>query len=98
MSFEEMLEQGRRVAREPEDCARQMRSLLQDPRTAALLGWLELRRDQFLEAGSEQKMAPHHGNLAHCMGSVFAYRQIFAELKHLYEAGASGKKEAQRRD
>lgn len=86
MTFEELLEQGRRVARNPDDVNEQLRVLVQDPRFCAMLGWLDQRREQFIEDGTSQKMAPHHGAMAHCAGSVFAYNQILAELRRLFDS------------
>jgi hypothetical protein len=60
-------------------------SLVNDPRFAAVVRILDDHREQYIQAGTAQGMATHHGVLAHNAGSVYALNTFTGVIKQLCE-------------
>jgi len=86
MKYSELLEMGRRMSAEERQA--NLRSLLTDPRCAAVVSLIEDDKTQFVSQGSAQKMAAHPGSLAHCMGSVHALEVLEGQLRQIADVPA----------
>lgn len=86
MKYAELLEIARRLS--PEERTANLRGLVLDPRFAAVIALIESLREAFVQSGSAQKMAPHHGSLAHCMGSIHALEYLAGQIKQISDAPA----------
>lgn len=85
MTFDELSDAGRRLARDEEQLRRELRPLVTDPRFAALVGLIEARRDAWRATGETQSMVAHHPQMAHCAGSAFALTSLLEEMRGLWE-------------
>jgi hypothetical protein len=83
MKFEERVAIGEHM--ETKQLEAEVRGLLADPRFNAVLGLVKRNREAYVTAGSAQNLAPHHGAMAHCGGSVHALDGLLAQLKGLIQ-------------
>lgn len=98
MTFDEIRDEGRRIARNDKDLAARLHSLAREENFAALIGWLELRHDQLTDQGASPTLAERHGTMAHNQGMVWALRALLAELRKIYEHPAKAREVPQRAD
>lgn len=97
MTFDEELDRARAIARDEKDLAARLHTLTRHEDFLALIGWLDLRKDQLTEQGAAPAYAREHGLLAHNMGMVWALRTLLAELRKIYEHAPKAR-ETQRAD
>jgi hypothetical protein len=69
---------------DPQEMAATLRLLAMDPRFAAVLAFLWMRRESYVKSASAQKFATHHGVLAHGMGSVNALDDTIEATRAFY--------------
>lgn len=68
---------------DPKQLEAEVRGLLADQRSNALLGLIKQHREAYVAGGSAQSMAGDPGKLAHCSGSVFALDTLLQALDAL---------------
>jgi hypothetical protein len=79
MTFDELLEAGR--ALKPAERKACLEGLANDPRFAAVAVLVRESWEGFARAAGDQKLAPHHGCLAHCAGSMHALLDLEGKLR-----------------
>lgn len=65
---------------DPKQLEAEVRGLVMDTRFTAVLGLIKQQREAFVSGGTGQAMAPHHGSMAHCSGSVYALDTLLQTL------------------
>lgn len=84
MKFSELSALADRMSTEERD--ETIRQLALDARFAAVVALVRSEREGYVVAGSQQKLATHHGCLAHNGGSVFALDCLQGALRGICEA------------
>ncbi len=83
MTYAELQKHAREMTREQVEA--ELQGLARDTRFAAVVAWLEQNKQSFVNAGCSQKLAQHHGVLAHCQGSVYACDLLQGNLKRILD-------------
>jgi hypothetical protein len=88
MKFQEILTEGRRMTQD--ERADNLRSLVTDPRFAALIGLIDSDKADFVSIGSAQSFATDQGKMAHCMGSVYALELLEHQIRQITDTPRRG--------
>jgi hypothetical protein len=65
------------------ETAQELRALARDERFASVIGAVEELKSAYVTAIAAQKLAPHHGCLEHCGGSIHALDALLAQLSEV---------------
>jgi ABC-type transport system involved in cytochrome c biogenesis permease component len=79
--FNELLATGRELSKEERDVA--LKRLMMSPQAPALLVMVRELWEEYARAISSQSMAPMHGCLEHCAGSLHAMDYLEAQLRSI---------------
>ena len=86
MTFDELCDEGRKLARNPEKLRAELRPLATDPRFAALVGLVENARDAYRGAAEAPGSVQNHAGLAHTQGSAYALTCFLDECRAMWES------------